>query len=154
MEVLLTGLDIEKKAELYLDAVFHNMGGREQFDDVDVQLIRSVHKDPDSNEVAHAALRVTITGQGPSKFGRIFAAKTTELGLAGIPGNTSRGAAGFNGGPKSDHPLAGVDQQPTDNRARPLRRENNTSAANSAPEYGRDLLPGNTSDDCACTNGS
>ena len=103
MEVLLTGLDIEKKAELYLDAVFHNMGGREQFDDVDIQLIRSDHEDPDNNEVAHAALRVTITGRDPSKFGRIFAAKTTELGLAGIPGNTSRGAAGFNGGPAIIH---------------------------------------------------
>ena len=103
MEVLLTGLDIEKKAKLYLDAVFHNMGGREQFDDVDIQLIRSDHKDPDSNEVAHASLRVTITGQDPSKFGRIFAAKTTELALAGIPGNTGRGAAGFNGGPAIIH---------------------------------------------------
>ena len=103
MEVLLTGLDIEKKAELYLDAVFHNMGGREQFDDIDIQLIRSDHEDPDSNEVAHAALRVTITGKDPSKFGRIFAAKTTELALAGIPGNTGRGASGFNGAPAIIH---------------------------------------------------
>lgn len=111
MEVLLTGLDIEKKAELYLDAVFHNLGGREQFDDVDVQLIRSDQDDPDSNEVAHAALRVTITGQDPSKFGRIFAAKTTELGLAGIPGNTGRGAAGFNGAPAIIHWPALIDSQ-------------------------------------------
>ena len=103
MEVLLTGLDIEKKAELYLDAVFHNIGGREQFDDVDVHLIRSDHEDPDSNEVAHAALRVTVTAQDSSKFGRIFAAKTTELALAGIPGNTGRGAAGFNGSPAIIH---------------------------------------------------
>lgn len=111
MEVLLTGLDIEKKAELYLDAVFHNLGGREQFDDVDIQLIRSDQDDPDSNEVAHAALRVTITGQDPSKFGRIFAAKTTELGLAGIPGNTGRGAAGFNGAPAIIHWPALIDSQ-------------------------------------------
>ena len=103
METLLTGLDIEKKAEVYLDAVFHNLGGREQFDDVDVQLIRSDHEDPDSNEVAHAALRVTITHNDPSKFGRIFSAKVTELGLAGIPGNTGRGAAGFSGGPAIIH---------------------------------------------------
>ena len=85
METLLTGLDIEQKAERYLDAVFHNLGGREQFDDVDVQLIRSDHEDPESNEVAHAALRVTITHHDPSLFGRLFAAKVTELGLAGIP---------------------------------------------------------------------
>ena len=103
METLLTGLDIEKKAEVFLDAVFHNLGGREQFDDVDVQLIRSDHDDPDSNEVAHAALRVTITHKDPNKFGRMFSAKVTELGLAGIPGNTGRGAAGFNGGPAIIH---------------------------------------------------
>jgi len=111
METLLTGLDIEQKAERYLDAVFHNLGGREQFDDVDVQLIRSDHEDPESNEVAHAALRVTITHHDPSSFGRLFAAKVTELGLAGIPGNTGRGAAGFNGGPAIYHWPALVDSQ-------------------------------------------
>ncbi len=111
METLLTGLDIEKKAEVYLDAVFHNLGGREQFDDVDVQLIRSDHDDPGSNEVAHAALRVTITSKDPSKFGRIFAAKVTELGLAGIPGNTGRGAAGFSGGPVVVHWPALIDSK-------------------------------------------
>ena len=111
METLLTGLDIEQKAERYLDAVFHNLGGREQFDDVDVQLIRSDHEDPESNEVAHAALRVTITHHDPSLFGRLFAAKVTELGLAGIPGNAGRGAAGFNGGPAIYHWPALVDSQ-------------------------------------------
>ena len=111
MEVLLTGLDIEAKAERYLDAVFYNLGGREQFDDVDIQLIRSDHEDPASNEVAHAALRVTITGEDPNKFGRIFAAKTTELGLACIPGNTGRGAAGFNGGPAIIHWPALIDSK-------------------------------------------
>ena len=50
-----------------------------------MQLIRSDHEDPESNEVAHAALRVTITHHDPSLFGRLFAAKVTELGLAGIP---------------------------------------------------------------------
>ena len=111
METLLTGLDIEEKAERYLDAIFHNLGGREQFDDVDVQLIRSDHDDPDSNEVAHAALRVTITHSDLDKFGRMFAAKVTELGLAGIPGNTRRGAAGFSGGPAIYHWPALIDSQ-------------------------------------------
>ena len=111
MEVLLTGLDIEKKAEVYLDAVFHNLGGREQFDDVDIQLIRSDHNDPDSNEVAHAALRITVTSSDPQKLGRLFSAKVTELGLAGIPGNTGRGAAGFNGGPAIIHWPSLIDSQ-------------------------------------------
>jgi hypothetical protein len=96
-EVLLTGLDIEKKAEVYLDAVFHNLGGKEQFDDVDIQLIRSDKEDPATNEEAFAALRVTVTTNDPSKVGRLFSAKITELGLAGIPGNTGRGGGVFNG---------------------------------------------------------
>lgn len=111
MEVLLTGLDIEQKAEVYLDAVFHNLGGKDQFDDVDVQLIRSDHDDPETNEVAHAALRITVTSSDPKKLGRLFSAKVTELGLAGIPGNTGRGAAGFNGGPAIIHWPSLIDSQ-------------------------------------------
>ncbi len=96
-EVLLTGLDIERKAEIFLDQIFYNLGGRDQFDVVDVQLIRSDQENPASNEVAHAALRITLTHHDGSKFGRLFAAKITELGLATIPGNTGRGGGGFGG---------------------------------------------------------
>ena len=99
MEVLLTGLDIEKKAEIYVDQVFHNMGGQDQFDDVDIQLIRSDKENPETNEEAHAALRITVTSSDPSKLGRLFDARVTELALAAIPGNTGRGAAGYRGAP-------------------------------------------------------
>ena len=98
-ETLLTGLDIEKKAEIYIDQIFHNLGGQEQYDDVDIHLIRSDKDNPESNEEAHAALRVTVTSSDPDKLGRLFQAQITELGLACIPGNTSRGAAGYNGAP-------------------------------------------------------
>jgi hypothetical protein len=97
-EVLLTGLDIEKKAEIYIDTVLHNLGGREQFDDVDVQLIRWDKEDPQTNEEAHASLRVTITHHSAEKFGRVFAAKITELGLAMPAGNAGKGGGSFNGG--------------------------------------------------------
>jgi hypothetical protein len=80
-----------------LDAIFFNLGGRDQFDDVDVQLIRSEHLDPNLNELAHASLRLTVTTEDASLVGRILQAKITELGLANIPGNTSRGAAGYDG---------------------------------------------------------
>lgn len=99
VEMLLTGLDIEKKAEVYIDQIFHNLGGMEQYDDVDVHLIRSDKENPDTNEEAHAALRVTVTSSDPNKLGRLFQAQITELGLACIPGNTGRGAAGYNGSP-------------------------------------------------------
>ncbi len=108
-EVLLTGLDIEKKAEIYLEQIFDNLGGRDQFDDVDVQLIRMDHDNPDSNEVAHAALRIIVTTDDPKKVGRLFDAKIIELGLATIPGNAGRGAAGFNGAPTTVHWPATID---------------------------------------------
>ncbi|MDP6377372.1 MAG: DUF1446 domain-containing protein [Pseudomonadales bacterium] len=111
MEVLLTGLDIEQKAEIYVDQVFHNLGGMEQFDDVDIQLIRSDKENPETNEVAHAALRITVTSSDPKKLGRLFSAKVTELALAAIPGNTGRGAAGFGGGPATIHWPALIDSQ-------------------------------------------
>jgi hypothetical protein len=110
-EVLLTGLDIERKAEVYLDSVFHNLGGREQFDDVDVQLIRSDKDDPATNEEAHAALRVTVTTRDPKKVGRLFSARITELGLANIPGNTGRGGGGFAGTPSLIHWPALIDSK-------------------------------------------
>jgi hypothetical protein len=97
LEVMLTGLDIEKKAEVYLDQMFWNLGGRERFDHVDVQLIRTDHDDPASNEAAHAILRVTLVSKNPKSLGRMAGAKVIELGLATIPGNTGRGGGGFTG---------------------------------------------------------
>ena len=91
VEILLTGLDIDKKAELYLDQVFHNLGGQDQFDEVEVQLIRSDKENPSSNEEGHAALRITCISSDPKKVGRLFQAKITELALATVPGNTGRG---------------------------------------------------------------
>lgn len=108
-EILLTGLDIEKKAEVFLDTVFENLGGREQFDDIDIQLIRTDQKNPQTNEQAHALLRVVVTSRDAKKLGRLFTAKITELGLACIPGNVARGNAGFDGGPTLIHWPALID---------------------------------------------
>ncbi len=110
-EVLLTGLDIEKKAEIYLDSVFHNMGGREQFDSVDVQLHRTDKENPQTNEEAHAILRVTVTTRDPKKVGRLFSARIVELGLANIPGNAGRGGGGFDGQPAVIHWPTVIDSQ-------------------------------------------
>ena len=81
--ILLTGLDIEVKAERYLEQIFHNLGGREQFEAVDVQLIRSDNPDGDSNE--GLVLRcASFAVQPTQKVGRLFHAKITELSLATI----------------------------------------------------------------------
>ena len=89
LDILLTGLDIEKKAEVFLDQVFHNMGGRETFDSIETELIHSERDNPESNELAYANLRVVVTSKDQKKLGRLFSAKVTELGLASIPGNTT-----------------------------------------------------------------
>ena len=92
-EILLTGLDIEEKAKLVTDSIFENVGGKEQFDKVDVQLHRTDKENPDSNEQAQASLRISVMSQNPDLVGRLFSAKTVELGLANLPGWTGRGGS-------------------------------------------------------------
>lgn len=92
MEILLTGLDIERKAEIYVDELFDNLGGKDQFDEIEINLIRSEKEDPNSNEEAYAALRINVSSSDPQKVGRLFSAKSVELALATVPGNTGRGA--------------------------------------------------------------
>ena len=97
IELLLTGLDIERKAEIFTDTLFDSVGGREQFDDVEVQLIRSDKEDPDTNEEAFASLRINVASNDQKKVGRLFSAKVVELGLCNIPGYTGRGVLGGEG---------------------------------------------------------
>lgn len=85
-EVLLTGLDIEAKAEILTNAFFNNIGGKEQFDDVSIELIRSDKDDPQVNEEAFARLRLVVKSRNKDLVGRLFSAKFTELALANIPG--------------------------------------------------------------------
>lgn len=89
-DMLLTGLDIEAKAEIFTDALFHSLGGREQFDEVNIQLIRSDKEDPTSNEEAFASLRIDVRSSDADKVGRLFSAKVVELSLANFPGYTGR----------------------------------------------------------------
>ena len=94
MELILTGLDVERKAKTFSDALFDTLGGKEQFDDVAIELYRQEKKNPQSNEEAMASLRINVTSQDPSKVGRIFTAKVVELGLANYPGFFSKSAPG------------------------------------------------------------
>ena len=92
-EILLTGLDIEEKAKLVTDSIFENVGGKEQFDKVDIQLHRTDKENPESNEQAQASLRISVMSQNPDFVGRLFSAKIVELGLANLPGWTGRGGS-------------------------------------------------------------
>lgn len=89
-EMLLTGLDIERKAEIFTEALFSAVGGRDAFDDVEIQLVRSDKVNPNSNEEAFAALRIAVRSHDKARVGRLFSAKVVELALCNIPGYTGR----------------------------------------------------------------
>ena len=87
MTMVLTGLDVEAKAAHAETLLFDVLGGREQFDAVDVQLLRSDRPDAATNEQATAQLRVTVKDADPRE-GR---ARVLERG----DGAGARGYAGF-----------------------------------------------------------
>ena len=85
-EFMLAGLDIETKAKRLTDAFFTNIGGKELFDDVSVELIRSDKENPQTNEEAFARLRIIAKSHDKDLVGRLFSAKMVEIFLANIPG--------------------------------------------------------------------
>lgn len=85
MTIILTGLDIVKKARILEETLFDSLGGRDQFRQVDVQLIRSEKVDPQTNEEAFAYLRITVIDPDQKKVARV-SSKIVELALANIPG--------------------------------------------------------------------
>ena len=97
IELLLTGLDINEKAELITDQIFKSVGGKEQFDKVDIQLHRTDKENPNSNEEAQAFLRIDVMSSNPELVGRLFNAKIIELALANFPGWTGRSGVVPNG---------------------------------------------------------
>ena len=94
MELILTGLDIEEKANTLTDALFDLLGGKEQFDEVVIDLIRQDKDDPHTHEEAMALLRIIVKSQDPKLVGRIFTAKVVELALANYPGWFSKDSIG------------------------------------------------------------
>jgi hypothetical protein len=86
MEFILTGLDIEEKAKIIEHSLFNSVGGKEQFDEVSVILDRTDKQNPNSNEEAMAALRISVKSKDSDLVGRMFTAKMIELALANYPG--------------------------------------------------------------------
>jgi len=82
----LTGMEIQEKAALVTEALFARAGGREQFDEVNVRLVRSDQTDPESNELATATLKITVKDLDPARVGRVFSSAAVELALANYPG--------------------------------------------------------------------
>ena len=86
MSIILTGLDIEKKAAIVEETLFDNLGGKDNFAETQVQLIRSDKENPDENDLAFAFLRISVMDPDAKKAGKLFSAKVVELALASIPG--------------------------------------------------------------------
>ena len=86
MEIILTGLDIEEKANVFTNTLFNSVGGKEQFDEVSIQLHRTDKDDAYTNEEAMASLVISVKSKDPNLVGRLFSAKIIELALANIPG--------------------------------------------------------------------
>jgi Acyclic terpene utilisation family protein AtuA len=78
MTMVLTGLEIEQKAAHAEALLFEILGGRDQFDAVDVQII--------GGNDDTAQLRVTVKDHDPGAVGRRFSNAVTELALASYAG--------------------------------------------------------------------
>jgi hypothetical protein len=85
MTFLLTGLDIEAKADLVKRQLAPMLDG---IDSVTWTLARTDHDDPETNEQAVASLRVTVKDQDAKKIGRPFSSAAVEIALASYPGCT------------------------------------------------------------------
>jgi hypothetical protein len=85
--LMLTGLDIEEKADLVEQSLWAAIpGGRNSFAETTVTLHRTDRVDPLFNEQAVAQLRITVRDPDEGKVGRAFSSKVTELGLSNFPG--------------------------------------------------------------------
>jgi hypothetical protein len=87
MTFVLTGLDVDRKAEIAERTLWSMIpGGRDAFAAVDVSLRRSDRLDPATNEDAMAELRVTVMDPDEAKVGRAFSNTVIEMVLASYPG--------------------------------------------------------------------
>ena len=81
VEFVLTGLDIEAKAQLVKDQLAAVLPP-----DVEWELVRTDHADAGTEEQASATLRCVARGSDPKAIGRAFSGAAVELALASYPG--------------------------------------------------------------------
>ena len=98
MEIILTGLDIEEKAKVYL-LIHYLIPWEELISLMRFQLIYIKLKKiiPNSNEEAMASLSISVKSMDPNLVGRMFTAKIVELSLSSFPGFFAQGAVKPNG---------------------------------------------------------
>jgi hypothetical protein len=91
---VLTGLDIEAKADLVTEQLFAAIpGGRDAFDAVDVKLLRHHPEDREPLDLwqAQAELRISVRSRDPNVVGKAFTGPAIELTLASVPGLFAQG---------------------------------------------------------------
>ncbi len=86
MSVVLTGLDLEAKAERVRAMLFELLGGEDRFDDVSVELLAGSTIDAPNNEAATGRLRIVVKGDDIDLVGRKFSRALVALTLASVPG--------------------------------------------------------------------
>ncbi|MBI5511645.1 MAG: DUF1446 domain-containing protein [Deltaproteobacteria bacterium] len=86
MTLVLAGLDVDAKAQVAEATLWQLCGGRRQFAETRVDLMRADHDDPKSNEAALAYLRVVVKDPDARKVGRAWSGKAVEMALASYPG--------------------------------------------------------------------
>jgi hypothetical protein len=96
MEFVLTGLDVEAKAELALAGLRDALPTEPAV--LTTDLVRLDREDASTNEQAAALLRVTVKDPDPTVVGRAFSSAAVELALASYPGFTLTSPPG-NGAP-------------------------------------------------------
>jgi hypothetical protein len=86
MTFVLAGLDVEEKARLAEETLWKLVGGREQFAESRVSLVRADEVNPRTAEESFAYLTISVKDPDGQKVGRAFANKVVEMALASYPG--------------------------------------------------------------------
>ena len=92
MALVLTGLDIEAKAELVRRQLETSLTVKPA--ELEWTLARTDHADADTEEGASALLRCVVRDPEPANVGRQFSSAAVELALASYPGFTSTSPPG------------------------------------------------------------
>jgi hypothetical protein len=87
MTFLITGLDVEEKADLVRRTLADRLD-LDAFDDVDLRLIPAARNDAERNEDAVAHLRMVVKDRDVNRVGKEFSRVPVELALASYPGFT------------------------------------------------------------------
>ncbi|MCW2512063.1 MAG: exopolyphosphatase [Mycobacterium sp.] len=92
MTFVLTGLDIEAKAELVRRQLEAGLTVKPA--ELEWTLARTDHPDADTEEAASALLRCVVRDEDPQNVGRHFSSAAVELALASYPGFTTTAPPG------------------------------------------------------------